>query len=76
MPTPTIEDAVTALRRLSPERQRQLAPYIYHLAADEREPEEIDAADLAAVTEGLEQARHRQFASPDRVAAILGLDKK
>lgn len=73
---PTIEEAISALRRLSAERQQELAPYIYQLAADEREPEEIDAADLEAVTEGLEQAKRRQFASPDRVAAILGLDLK
>ena len=76
MPTSTIEEAITALRRLPLERQQELAPYIYKLAADEREPEAIDAGDLKAVTEGLEQAKRRQFASPERVAAILGLDPK
>lgn len=64
MPTSTIEEAITALRRLPLERQQELAPYIYKLAADEREPEAIDAGDLKAVTEGLEQAKRRQFASP------------
>lgn len=73
---PTIEEAITALRRLSPQRQQELAPYIYQLAADEREPEEVDPADLQAVMEGLEQASRRQFASRDRVAAILGLNQK
>ena len=38
---------------------------------DHRDPEEIDPADLAAVTEGLDQAKRRQFASPDRIAAAL-----
>ena len=76
MSTPSIEDAIEALRRLSPQRQRELAPYIYQLAADKREPEEIDPADLAAVMEGVEQAKRRQFASSERVAAVLGLHQK
>lgn len=76
MSTPTIEDAIEALRRLSPQRQRELAPFICHLAADPREAEEIEPADLAAVMEGVEQAKRRQFASAERVAAILGLEQK
>jgi len=76
MSTPTIEDAIAALRRLTPERQRELAPYICHLATDDRAPEEIDPADLTAVLEGIEQARRRQFASAERVSAILGLSQK
>ena len=43
VPAPTIEDAIDALRKLSPERQQELAPYICHLAKDE--PEAIDPAD-------------------------------
>jgi hypothetical protein len=76
MATPTINDAIEALRKLAPERQQELAGYIFHLATDEREPEDIDPADLPSVLEGLEQARRRQFASPERVADVLGLDPK
>lgn len=72
MPAPTIEDAIVALRKLSPDRQAELAGYIFHLATDERELEDIDPADLPSVLEGLEQARRRQFASPERVAEVLG----
>lgn len=76
MPAPTIDDAIDALRRLSPERQQELASYIFHLATDEREPEDVDAADLPSVLDGLEQAKRRQFAAPERVAELLGLGKK
>ena len=72
MPAPTIDDAIDALRKLPPDRQRELAGYIFHLATDEREPEDIDPADLPSVLEGLEQANGRQFASSDRVAELLG----
>ena len=63
----TIEQAIDALRKLSPERQTELAEYIVDLAVNDSEPEEIDPADLEAVLEGLEQAKRRQFASPERV---------
>lgn len=76
MPAPTIEDAIDALRKLPPERQDELAGYIFHLATDEREPEDIDPADLPSVLEGLEQAKRRQFASSERVAEVLGLSTK
>ena len=36
MPAPTIDDAIDAPRRLAPERQQELAGYIFHLATDER----------------------------------------
>jgi hypothetical protein len=76
MPAPTIDDAIDALRKLPPDRQQELAGYIFHLATDEREPEDIDPADLPSVLEGLEQAKRRQFASPERVAELLGRSPK
>jgi hypothetical protein len=76
MPAPTIDDAIDALRKLPPDRQNELADYIFHLATDEREPETIDAADLPGVLQGLEQAKRRQFASPDRIAEVLGRGTK
>jgi hypothetical protein len=66
MSGPTIDDAIDALRKLRPDRQAELAGYIFHLASDNGEPEDIDPAHLAAVLEGLEQ-----FASPERVAAAF-----
>ena len=69
MSMPSIEDAIEALRKLSPERQQELAPYICHLANDE--PEAIDPADLPSVLEGMAQAERRQFASDEQVAAVF-----
>ena len=76
MTLPTIEQAIEALRNLPPQRQQELAGYIVQLAAEDRAPEDVDPADLAAVTEGLAQAKRRQFAAPERVAAALGLNLK
>jgi hypothetical protein len=76
MPAPTIDDAIEALRKLPPDRQHELAGYIFHLATDERELESIDPADLPSVLEGLEQAKRRQFVSPERVAEVLGRTTK
>ena len=76
MPAPTIDDAIDALRQLHPDRQRELAGYIFHLATDEREPEDIGPSDLPSVLEGLEQAKRRRFASPERVAEVLGRGTK
>ena len=68
---PTIDDAIDALRKLPPKRQQDLAGYIFHLASDEGEPEDIDPAHLPAVLEGLAQAGRGEFASPERVAAAF-----
>ncbi len=67
----TIEQAIEALRNLSPARQEELAGYICHLAADEREPEEIDPAHLPAVLEGLAQLKRGERAAPDEVEAAF-----
>jgi len=69
MTTPTIDEAIDALRRLAPERQRDLAGYILSLAAEDGAPGSIDAEHLPYVTEGLEQARRRQFATDQEVEA-------
>lgn len=69
MPAPTIEDAIDALRKLTPERQQELAAYICHLANDE--PEDIDPDDLPSVLEGMAQAERRQFATDEQVAAVF-----
>ena len=65
MRAPTINDAIDARRRLAPERQRELTVYLLTLAADVCTPEAIDPEHLRSVTEGLEQARQRQFAAAE-----------
>jgi hypothetical protein len=63
-----MDQAIDALRKLSPARQNELADYIRQLAADERKPEEIDPAHLPAVLEGLERGER---ATPGQVVAAL-----
>ena len=67
----TIEQAIEALRNLSPARQQDLADYICHLAADDREPEDIDPAHLPAVLEGLAQLKRGEFATDAEVEAAF-----
>jgi hypothetical protein len=67
----TMDQAIEALRNLSPARQEELAGYICHLAADEREPEEIDPAHLAAVLEGLAQLKRGERATFGEVEAAF-----
>jgi predicted transcriptional regulator len=71
MQTPTIDQAIDALRKLSPERQQELAGYICHLAVEDREPEDIDPAHLPAVLEGLAQIRRGDIATPEQVEAAF-----
>jgi hypothetical protein len=67
--TATIDQAIEALRQASPQRQSEIADYIIHLAKED--PEDIDPAALPAVIEGMEQARRRQFATDEQVAAAF-----
>ena len=69
MSTPTIDQAIDALRQLSPERQQELAGYICRLAVDDPEPEEISPADLPAILEGLAQIARGEYATPEQVEA-------
>jgi predicted transcriptional regulator len=66
----TIDQAIDALRKLSPQRQGELADHIIDLATDE--PEEIEPAALAAVLEGMAQAERGEFATDEQVAAAFG----
>ena len=65
----TIDQAIDALRQASPQRQSEIADYVIQLAKDE--PEDIDPAALPAVLEGIEQAKRRQFATDEQVAAAF-----
>jgi hypothetical protein len=69
--TKLFEKALEAVRRLPPDSQDEIALAMLSLTGNEGEPEEIDAAHLPAVLEGLAQARRRQFASDDEVEAAF-----
>ena len=72
MPSPTIDQAIDALRKLTPQRQDDLAGYIMQLATtDDRQPEDIEAADLPFVLEGLAQIKRGEFATPEQVASAF-----
>jgi hypothetical protein len=69
--TKLLERALEAVSRLSPETQDEIARAMLRLAASDGEPEEIDAAHLPAVLEGLAQAKRREFASDAEVEAAF-----
>jgi predicted transcriptional regulator len=51
--------------------QDDIARAILHLAGSEVEVEPLDPAHLAAVLEGLAQAKRREFATDDEVGAAF-----
>jgi DnaJ-domain-containing protein 1 len=69
--TKLLEQALEAVTRLRPEAQDEIARAMLRLAASDGEPEEIDAAHLPAVMEGLTQARRRELASEAEVEAAF-----
>jgi hypothetical protein len=69
--TKLLERALETVRRLPPDAQDEIARAMLHLAANGGEPEEVDAAHLPAVLEGLAQAERRHFASDAEVEAAF-----
>ena len=69
--TKLLERALEAVSRLSPDTQDEIARAMLRLVASDGEPEEIDAAHLPAVLEGLAQAKRREFASDAEVEAAF-----
>ena len=66
------EQALETVRRLPAEEQDEIARAMLHLAAgDQGEPEPIDPAHLADVLESLAQAKRREFATDEEVAAAF-----
>lgn len=68
--TKLLERALETVRQLDPEAQDHIARLILH-CADAEEPEEIDPDHLPDVLKGLAQARRREFAPDEEVAAIF-----
>jgi hypothetical protein len=69
--TKLLEQAIEAVRRLPADSQDDIARAILHLAGSEVETEPVDPAHLAAVLEGLAQARRREFATDGEVEAAF-----
>lgn len=69
--TKLLQKALEAVRQLPPDSQDHIARAMLALAGNEGEPEEIDAAHLPAVLEGLAQARRRQFATDAEIEAAF-----
>jgi hypothetical protein len=69
--TKLLEQALAAVRRLSPESQDEIARVMLDLSSRDGEPEDIDAAHLPAVLEGLAQAKRREFATDAEVEAAF-----
>jgi hypothetical protein len=69
--TKLLEQAIEVVRRLPTDSQDDIARAILHLAASEAEAEPIDPAHLAAVLEGLAQAKRREFATDAEVEAAF-----
>ena len=68
--TKLLEKAVETVRRLSSERQDEIARAMLELAND-AEPEAVDPAHLPAVLEGLAQAKAGQYLSAADVEAAF-----
>ena len=69
--TNLLEQALAAVRRLPPKSQDEIARAMLQLASGDCEAEEIDAAHLSAVLEGVAQAKQRLFASDSEVEAAF-----
>ncbi len=69
--TKLLEKALEAVGQLPPERQDENARAMLTMAGEDGEPEEINAAHLSAVLEGLAQAKRREFASDAEVEAAF-----
>ncbi|AMA58406.1 hypothetical protein BCCGELA001_20450 [Bradyrhizobium sp. CCGE-LA001] len=69
--TKLLEKALHAVRQLPADDQDEIARAMLALTGYAGEPEEIDAAHLSAVLEGLAQAKLRQFASDVEVEAAF-----
>jgi hypothetical protein len=66
-----LDQEIEAVHRLPPDSQDEIAPTMLQLGTNQGEPEEIDAAHLSAVLEGLAQAERRQSAADAEVEAAF-----
>ena len=69
--TKLLEKALEAVRRLPPDSQDEIALAMLTLSGNEGEPEEVAAALLPAILEGLAQAKRREFAADAEIEAAF-----
>jgi hypothetical protein len=69
--TKLLEKALEAVRRLPPDSQDEIALAMLTLSGNEGEPEEVAAAHLPAILEGLAQAKRREFAADAEIEAAF-----
>ncbi len=69
--TKLLEKALEAVRRLPPDSQDEIALAMLTLSGTEEGAEEVDAAHLPAILEGLAQAKRREFAADDEIEAAF-----
>lgn len=69
--TKLLEKALEVVRRLPPDSQDEIALAMLTLSGTEEGAEEVDAAHLPAVLEGLAQAKRREFATDDEIEAAF-----
>ena len=69
--TKLLDKALEAVRRLPPDSQDEIALAMLTLSGNEGQPEDVDPDHLRAVLAGLDQAKRREFASPEEIEAVL-----
>jgi hypothetical protein len=69
--TKLLEQAIEVVRRLPADSQDDIARTILRLAGGGLEAEPVDPTHLAAILEGLTQAKRREFATDDEVEAAF-----
>jgi hypothetical protein len=69
--TKLLEKALEAVRRLAPEEQDEIARTLLQLVGETGESEPVPPQHLAAVLEGLAQAKRGDFASDAEVEAAF-----
>lgn len=65
-----MEQAFEKLRRLSPERQDELAPMVMMLADEETQSSALTAEDLRIIAESRTEAARGEFATDDEMKAL------
>lgn len=68
--TDLLQKAIASVRTLTSEEQDDIARMMLAMA-DAEASETVDPAHLSAVHEGLEQAKRREFATDEEIAAVL-----
>jgi hypothetical protein len=69
--TKLLEKALEAVRRLPPDTQDEIALAMLTLSGNDDQVEDVDAAHLPAVLEGLAQAKRREFATDAEIEAAF-----